>query len=155
VQTNLTAVFALSQRVARIMVKQGTGGSIVNISSVGGSFAHKGLAHYNASKGGLDNLTRAMALELGPHGIRVNGIAPGPIEVERNRDSLVQGEYPREWRRIIPLGRWGQPEEIAAIVVFLAGDASGFITGHVLRADGGQTTQIQQPEYDYEKWEKK
>ncbi len=155
IHTNLTAVFVLSQLVARIMVKSGTRGSIINISSVGGSLAQKGLAHYNASKGGLNMLTKAMALELGPHGIRVNAIAPGAIEVERNRASLVEGEYPAEWRRIIPLGRWGQPEEIANIVVFLSSEESQFISGHILRADGGQSTQAPQPAYEYEKWEKR
>jgi len=153
ININLTSAFVLSQRVARIMVKQGTKGSIVNISSIGGFFAQKGLAHYDASKGGLNLLTKAMALELGPHGIRVNAIAPGAIEVERNRASLVEGTYPQEWKRIIPLGRWGQPEEIANIVLFLSCDASGFITGHILSADGGQTTQVPQPAYDYKKWE--
>ena len=153
IHTNLTAAFTLSQRVARIMVRQGTRGSIVNISSAGGSFAQKGLAHYDASKGGLNLLTKAMALELGPYGIRVNAIAPGAIEVERNRASLVEGSYAQEWKRIIPLGRWGQPEEIANIVLFLSCDASGFITGHILFADGGQTAQLPQPVYDYEKWE--
>jgi glucose 1-dehydrogenase len=153
IHTNLTAAFELSQRVARIMVRRGTKGSIVNISSVGGFFAQKGLSHYNASKGGLNLLTKAMALELGPHGIRVNAIAPGAIEVERNRASLVEGAYPQEWKRIIPLGRWGQPEEIAKIVLFLSGDESGFITGHILCADGGQSAQVPQPGYDFEKWE--
>jgi len=153
IQINLTAAFVLSQRVARIMVRQGTKGSIINISSAGGSCAQKGLAHYNASKGGLNLLTKAMALELGPYGIRVNAIAPGAIEVERNKASLVEGAYTQEWKKIIPLGRWGQPEEIADIVLFLACDASGFITGHILSADGGQSAQVPQPGYDYEKWE--
>jgi NAD(P)-dependent dehydrogenase (short-subunit alcohol dehydrogenase family) len=151
---NLTSVFILSQLVARLMVEKGTKGSIINISSLGGFSSQKGLAHYNASKGGLNLLTKTMAFELGPYGIRVNAIAPGAIEVERNRASLVDGAYVDEWKRIIPIGRWGQPNDIANIVLFLASDMSSFITGHVLCADGGQIVQVPQPEYDYKKWEK-
>jgi 3-oxoacyl-[acyl-carrier protein] reductase len=95
-----------------------------------------------------------MALELGPYGVRVNAIAPGAIEVDRNRASLVDGAYVNEWKRIIPIGRWGQPDDIANIVLFLASDISNFITGHILCADGGQMVQVPQPVYDYKKWEK-
>ena len=154
-QINLTSAFVLAQRVARVMVQMGTKGRIVNISSVGGALAQEGLAHYNASKGGLNQLTKAMALELGPHGIRVNAIAAGAVEVDRNRASLVEGTYPELWRRTIPIGRWGQPEEIAAIALFLCSEESAFISGHILNADGGQTVQVPQPPYDFAKWERR
>jgi NAD(P)-dependent dehydrogenase (short-subunit alcohol dehydrogenase family) len=154
INVNLTSVFILSQTVARLMVEKATKGSIINISSLGGFSSQKGLAHYNASKGGLNLLTKTMALELGPYGVRVNAIAPGAIEVDRNRASLVDGAYVNEWKRIIPIGRWGQPDDIANIVLFLASDISNFITGHILCADGGQMVQVPQPVYDYKKWEK-
>jgi NAD(P)-dependent dehydrogenase (short-subunit alcohol dehydrogenase family) len=154
INVNLTSVFVLSQLIARSMIKKGSKGSIINISSLGGFSSQKGLAHYNASKGGLNLLTKTMAFELGPYGIRVNAIAPGAIEVDRNRSSLVDGAYVDEWKRIIPIGRWGQPDDIANIVLFLASDISDFITGQILCADGGQMVQVPQPVYDYKKWEK-
>ncbi len=154
-QVNLTAAFILSQRVAVEMVRKSIRGSIVNISSLGGSLVQDGLVHYNASKGGLNLLTKSIALALGPYGIRVNAIAPGAIEVERNRASLVEGDYPQQWKKTIPLGRWGQPRDVARVVLFLCSEESGFVTGHILTVDGGQSVQVLQPPYDFARWEKR
>ena len=114
-------------------MKDHGGGCIINISSAGGLRAHRGLAGYDASKGAIDSLTRSMALDLAPLGIRVNAVAPGQI---RN--------VPREAGGI-PLGRSGTPEDVAAMVAFLASDAAAYITGQVIYVDGGLTAQLSPP----------
>lgn len=136
---NLTAAFALSQLVARPMQEQ-KGGAIINISSVGASVAQRFAAAYCASKAALESLTRSLALEWAEYGIRVNAVAPGDIETEQ-RAAVVQAQDTKihlEFRRqATPLGRRGQPSEIADAVAFLASDQAAFITGSVLRIDGG------------------
>jgi NAD(P)-dependent dehydrogenase (short-subunit alcohol dehydrogenase family) len=150
---DLKAPFLLSQRVAREMLRLRVPGRIISISSVGAAAAQPGLAHYDAAKAGLEGLTRAMAVELGPHSITVNAVAPGAVEVPRNRRSLTQGSYPEAWRRLIPIGRWGQPEEIGRIVAFLASPEASYLNGQVIRADGGQTARAPQPDYDFDQHE--
>jgi len=119
------------------------GGCIINISSVGGLRAHRGLAGYDASKGAMDALTRSMAVDLAPHGIRVNAVAPGAT---RNRPLDARWEEKlAEKARGIPLGRVGRPEEIGAAVAFLASQAAAYITGQVLYVDGGLTAQLTPP----------
>ncbi len=117
------------------------GGSIVNTSSVQGHVGFLGWAGYAASKGGVDALTRQAAIEYAPHGIRVNAIVPGTILTAMNEGILRKVEDPEallaEWSSMHPLGRVGQPEEVAAAVVFLASDEASFITGESLRVDGG------------------
>jgi NAD(P)-dependent dehydrogenase (short-subunit alcohol dehydrogenase family) len=126
-------VYELSVRAARYMVEHG-GGTIINISSVGGLRAHRGLAGYDAAKGAVDSLTRSMALDLAPHGIRVNAVAPGQT---RSGDARkLEG---------VPVGRSGTPLDIAAAVAFLASDAAAYITGQVLYVDGGLTAQLTPP----------
>ena len=115
----------------------GGGGAIVNLASTAAFSARIGAGHYSASKAGVAMLTRSMAQEWGPIGIRVNAVAPGLIEVEGNR---VTPEYKSDFLPMIPLGRTGQPPDIAAAVAFLLSDAAAFINGVVLPVDGGFLT---------------
>lgn len=139
VDVNLTAAFACAQLAARIMREQG-GGSIVNISSVAGTAAQQMAAAYCASKGALDALTRALALEWASYGIRVNAVAPGDIETEASKDIVDYRRTRQEtgtFDRKTPLARRGTPGEIANVVGFLASDKASFMTGEVVRVDGG------------------
>jgi 3-oxoacyl-[acyl-carrier protein] reductase len=132
---NVTGALLCSQHAARRMIAQRAGGRIVNIASISGRRANVARAAYGTSKAALIQLTRQMALELAPHGITVNAIAPGPIETE-----MAKGHPPEqraEFLRMVPLNRYGMPEEIAAAAVFLAAGEAGYITGHVLDVDGG------------------
>ena len=117
------------------MVRQGSG-AIINVASIAGQRASTGRTAYGTSKGGVVMLTRQMAIELAEHGIRVNAIAPGPIETDmalRNLDATQQEAYMRH----LPARRYGQPEEIADAALFLASDASSYVNGHTLNVDGG------------------
>jgi 3-oxoacyl-[acyl-carrier protein] reductase len=131
--TNLTGCFICGQAAARQMVRQG-GGRIVNIASNSGIFGGMGRAAYGASKAGIVNLTQTMAIELAPHGVLVNAVAPGPIRVERSPETPPASALGR-----MSLKRFGQPGEVAAAVAFLASDDCSFTTGHVLGVDGGFT----------------
>lgn len=142
---NLRAVFLLSQAAARDMVKHGTRGRIVNISSIGGMLAHDRLCAYDAAKAGMNMLTRCAALELASHGITVNTIALGAIAVDRNKEEFAGSATLRRWKKIIPVGRVGRPEEIARAMVFLASADAGFINGQTLVVDGGQSIMLSQP----------
>ncbi|MCK4284078.1 MAG: SDR family oxidoreductase [Candidatus Brocadiae bacterium] len=141
-EDNVRMVYALSRHVARHMVEEG-GGSIVNISSVGGLRAHRGLVGYDASKGAIDSMTRALALELAPHGIRVNAVAPGAMHVDRRPPRPAAKRKNKE--KGIPLGRLGTPEGIGMAVAFLASEAAAYITGQILYVDGGLTAQLAPP----------
>jgi NAD(P)-dependent dehydrogenase (short-subunit alcohol dehydrogenase family) len=135
---NLTGVFLCSKAAARLMTRAG-GGSIVNISSQLADVARPGRSVYCTSKAGVKMLTKAMAIDLGPHGIRVNALAPGPIEVERTL-LMFQGPEGESFRSRMVLGRYGQPEELVGAVIFLASAASSFVTGSSVLVDGGYTT---------------
>jgi len=133
---NLKGVYFGSTLAAEVMREQGDGGSIINLSSIAGVVGFDDSAAYCASKGGVTNLTRELALELGVDGIRVNAISPGVIETAMTtEDAAVAGTMGDR----IPLGRDGQPEEIAGAALFLASDASSYVTGHNLVVDGGYT----------------
>ena len=138
IDINLKGTFICSQEVARQMV--GRGGAIIHISSVGAYAAQEGATAYCASKAALVGLTKTMALELAPHNIRVNAIAPGDIQTETSENVVnekkergLTGNYVRR----IPLGRRGQPAEIGPTAVFLASDDSSYMTGETIVVDGG------------------
>ena len=136
---NLKGAFLVGQAVARDMVRQG-GGAIVNMSSVNGVLAIPSIASYNASKGGVDQLTRVMALALADHGIRVNAVAPGTIATELARQAVLGSDQARQ--RILsrtPLKRLGEPAEIADACAFLLSSASSYMTGSIVYVDGGRT----------------
>lgn len=134
---NLKGQFLCAQAAARLMARRGTG-CIINISSIRARKAAVHHANYIASKGGVEALTRALALELAPHGIRVNCIAPGAIQTEINRDALGDPAFRARVLDRIPLARLGQPEDVAGVAVFLASDLARFVTGSIVPVDGGE-----------------
>jgi NAD(P)-dependent dehydrogenase (short-subunit alcohol dehydrogenase family) len=137
-ETNVTGVFLLSQAIARGMVARGSG-SIVNIASNGGIHATPALAAYGASKAAIIHLTKTMAMELGPRGVRVNAIAPGLVETHMAR-ALIENQAGYEaFLKRNPLRRHAQPEEIAGAALLLASDAGSYANGAVLVVDGGAT----------------
>jgi NAD(P)-dependent dehydrogenase (short-subunit alcohol dehydrogenase family) len=132
---NLTGAFLVAQAVARGMVKAG-GGRIVNIASLSGQRGGNGRAAYGSAKAGLELLTKVMAVELAPYNINVNNIAPGAIETEMAKyahDQATRAAY----NYLIPMTRYGTPEEIADAAVFLCSDESRYVHGHTLNVDGG------------------
>ena len=135
---NLRYVAFLNRAVARAMIDAGTGGAMVNISSVSSLASQPFLAAYGAAKAGINSLTRTMAVEWGGHGIRVNAIAPGTIATPRAGDE----ESPEAAKRAIPLGRRGHPAEIAAAAVFLLSPQASYVTGQVLAVDGGMSVKL-------------
>ena len=136
---NLKGIFLAGQAAARQMVKQGGGGSIVNMSSVNAVMAIPNQVPYVVSKGGINQLTKVMALALAPHRIRVNGIGPGTILTELARTAVLGNkEAERKILSRTPLGRMGEPPEIAKVAVFLASDDASYMTGQTLYADGGR-----------------
>ncbi len=135
---NLKGAFLVAQAVARAMAASG-GGAIVNMSSVNGVMAIPSIASYNVSKGGVDQLTRVMALALADRGIRVNAVAPGTIATELAKNAVLGSEEARA--RIMsrtPMRRLGEPAEIADVVAFLLSDAASYLTGEIVYADGGR-----------------
>jgi gluconate 5-dehydrogenase len=133
---DLLAPFDVSREAARLMIPA-KHGRIINITSIAGPLARAGDAAYTAAKGGLDALTRALAAELGPFGITVNGIAPGYFATETNAEAVADQEVADWLRRRTSLGRWGEPAEIAGAATFLASNAASYITGQILAVDGG------------------
>ena len=149
-EINLTGMFYCSQRAGRIMVKQveegkATGGVIINMSSGGGSRAHRHLMAYDTTKGGIEAATRAMALDMAPWKIRVNTVVPGNITVD---NALGGATGPDAAGRTIPLGHAGSPNDIAAAAAFLASDDAAYITGQRIVVDGGMDAQLRSPAVD-------
>lgn len=134
IETNLTGAYYCAKAVQRTMLRQRSG-RIIHISSVSGIVGNAGQANYAAAKAGLIGFTKSLARELGSRNITVNAVAPGYIDTEMTAN--LPSEVVAHAREMIPLGRLGQPQEVAQAVAFLASDAAAYITGHVLVVDGG------------------
>jgi 3-oxoacyl-[acyl-carrier protein] reductase len=141
-RANLGALFYCTHRAATSMARQGIRGSIVNISTNGAVRAHRYSIAYDAMKGAMDSFTRAVAVDLGPWGIRVNAIRPGPILIERSPEFSAPRPHPRA---DVPLGHAGYPEDIAWAALFLASDEARFVTGQAFEVDGGLLAQGRAP----------
>lgn len=138
-EVNVIGSFIAARAAARHWLDRGETGAIVNISSISGLIGNKGRSAYGASKGGVNTMTLVMANELGRYGIRVNAVAPGPIDTPLAR-AVHTDDVRRQWSERLPLGRYGQPEEIARAVAFLLSDEASYVNGHILTADGGFST---------------
>ncbi len=138
---NLTGVFLCTQEAGRPMAERGSG-AIVITSSINGFHVERGMSVYNTSKGGVDAFVRSAAMDLGPLGIRVNAVAPGVVNTRIAEFVVKDPVIGPQYLKTIPLGRFGEPPDIAATVRFLASDEAGYITGQTLVADGGQTLGI-------------
>jgi len=141
IATNLTAPFIVSQAIVPGMIARKRG-KIVHIASLMSELARPTVVPYTAAKGGVRQLTRGMAVELAPHNIQVNAIAPGYFATEMNRALIDDAEFNAWVCKRAPAGRWGQPEEIAGLAVFLASGASDYITGQMLVIDGGMSVAL-------------
>ena len=141
IATHLSAPFFLSQAVAIEMIPRRRG-KIINTLSVTSELGRPTIVPYASAKGGLRMLTRALAVELGPHNIQVNGIAPGYFRTELNRALMDNPEFDGWVKKRTPAGRWGDPSELAGAAVFFASFASDFVTGQVLFVDGGFTASM-------------
>ena len=134
---NLTGPFLCSQAAAKQMIQQGRGGRILNISSIHEDLPMPTNAPYCASKGGLRMLMRTIAVELAPHQITVNNIGPGAVYTPIDKDVEIDSKLNDQILAEIPLGRWGKPEEVAQLAVYLASDAAAYVTGSTYFIDGG------------------
>jgi NAD(P)-dependent dehydrogenase (short-subunit alcohol dehydrogenase family) len=140
ISINLNAVFYCCRQFGRIMLEQGKG-SIINTASMSGIISNtpQPQAAYNASKAAVIMLTKSLAGEWAKRGVRVNSISPGYIGTEMTKIGMSNPEWHREWLHLTPMGRVGEPREVASVVVFLASDASSYLTGSNLVVDGGYT----------------
>jgi NAD(P)-dependent dehydrogenase (short-subunit alcohol dehydrogenase family) len=143
IATNLKGCFLCTQLAARHMIGRGAGGRIVNIGSGCNKSPFPNLSAYTASKGGIEMFTKVAAMELGPHRITVNCVAPGAIEIERTRHEA--SDYAGTWSAVTPLGRIGQPMDVAQAVAFFVSGEAEFITGQTLWVDGGLFTHPRWP----------
>ncbi|MCB2228452.1 MAG: 3-oxoacyl-[acyl-carrier-protein] reductase [Desulfarculaceae bacterium] len=134
IQVNLVGAFYCLQAAAKLMMKQ-RGGSIVGLASIAGQIGNPGQANYSASKAGLIALTKTAAKELAPRGVRVNAVAPGFIETDMV--NTIPEKLQEAMKAMIPMGRAGQPEDVADVVAFLCSDAASYVTGQVIAINGG------------------
>jgi NAD(P)-dependent dehydrogenase (short-subunit alcohol dehydrogenase family) len=137
ININLNGLFFLSKAAMKVMKEQKEGGAIINIASMAGVSGAPNMSHYGAAKAGVVNLARTLSYEWAPYNIRVNCIAPGPIVTKGYLDNLGYDEVPSKFTDPVPLKRWGKVEEIAWPCIFLASEASGFMTGETICVDGG------------------
>lgn len=140
-ETNLVAPFVVAQEVARRMVPRGRG-KIINICSVQSQLGRPGIAPYAATKGGLALLTRGLCADLAPDGLQVNALAPGYFATELTAELVADAEFSAWVAQRTPAGRWGEVDELAGAVVFLASDGSSFVNGQILYVDGGMTAVV-------------
>jgi NAD(P)-dependent dehydrogenase (short-subunit alcohol dehydrogenase family) len=136
---NFMSTVLATRAASSILISKGEGTSVINVASVAGFIASPGLTYYAAAKAAIINFTKTVAHEWAAYGVRVNAVAPGWIETELNAQARQDPSFHEGIRSMIPMGRWGQAEEVAAVARFLASDAASFITGAVIVADGGQT----------------
>jgi glucose 1-dehydrogenase len=141
IAVNLVGPFLICQAAARQMIQQGHGGRIINVSSIHEDLPMPTNSAYCVSKGGLRMLTRTIAVELGPHQITVNNIGPGAVYTPIDADVEKKPEMEKALMAEIPLNRWGKPEEIAGLAVYLASDEAGYVTGSTHFIDGGMLRQ--------------
>ena len=134
---NLSSVFLMCQLVGKKMIQQGLGGSIINITSIGGSQGFPNNPAYCSSKGGVRQLTKALAYDWGKHGIRVNNLVPGYTHTPMNQKSWEDNNLRQQRAAHTMLGRWAEPEDMVGPAIFLASDASSYVTGSDLYVDGG------------------
>jgi NAD(P)-dependent dehydrogenase (short-subunit alcohol dehydrogenase family) len=139
IAVNLRGMYLVARAAARWMVGAGRGGAIVNMASTNALGGEEEFAHYNASKGGVLQLTRSMAVELGGQNVRVNCLCPGFIDTPLNRGMADEAQFRAYADDAIPLGRYGRADEVAAAYAFLASDEASFVHGAALVVDGGQT----------------
>ncbi len=142
VDVSLNGTFFCAQEAARLMGEQGRGGAIVLLSSINAFAPGKGNAHYSAAKAGVATFAQAAAFELGEQGIRVNAIAPGVVRTPLAAMVTEHEQLAASYLALTPLGRFAEPEDIAAAAAFLASDDAAYITGHLLVVDGGITAGI-------------
>lgn len=140
---NLTGAYYMCQAAANQMVKQGKGGSIVAISSISALVGGEMQTHYTPTKAGVHSLMQSIAIPLGRYGIRANSVMPGTVATDINKDDLADPAKREYMESRIPLGRLGRPEDIAKVVVFLASDLSGYVTGASVLTDGGLFVNLQ------------
>ncbi|MFX0557825.1 SDR family NAD(P)-dependent oxidoreductase [Maribacter sp. CXY002] len=136
---NLKGTLFCAIEAAKLMKQNGTGGSIINISSICSVLSVKNLICYSTSKGGIEAMSKQMAVELAPYNIRVNTFGPGPINTERNL--LEDPDYRQNWGRVVPMKRTGEPQEMIGPAIFLASDESSYVTGQLFYVDGGWSVQ--------------
>jgi gluconate 5-dehydrogenase len=137
VETHLTGAFQVGREAARRMIKRGRGGKIINVASLTSEVARATIAPYTAAKGGVKMLTRAMAAEWGAHDIQANAIGPGYIATEMNRALLDDPKFDAWVKGRTPSGRWGKPDDLIGVTVFLASRASDYVNGQIIYVDGG------------------
>lgn len=136
IDVNLTSAFIISQAVAKYMIERRYG-KIINITSLNAEAARPTVANYCAAKGGLKMFTKSLAAELGKYNIQANAIGPGYFETELTEKLAADPEFDAWVKREVPLGRWGKTEELIGAAIFLASDASNYVSGHTLYVDGG------------------